>query len=140
MQRRSAEPIFVQLFTAAAQAVIFAPALVAEQIGNIFPFKIAVLGNIIPAAQALGIRLSKHPDDFIRRQDIIPAFHSVAVSILAAVELAVRSGQLPQNIVQCIRSDAPVDRVSCLFIRFKICIGQQCIVVEHFFKMRHQPA
>ena len=77
--------------------------------------------------------------DFVQRPDEELALYALAVGVGSGVEPAGRPGHFPQDVIQRFFGDAAVQRPPAGQPGVEVQPGQQSVVVEHLFEVRHQP-
>ena len=103
-------------------------------------FKIAIRGNPIPHAKSVSFFLSQDPPYFLLCKHIVLSFHTIAVRILSAVKSALCIRKLPFHISENLPGHTFIQLPPCPAVRCQVSDGKQRIVIQHFFKMRHQPS
>ena len=110
----------------------------ARHIKDVGALKVAPLGNAVVAHHQIGVS-PQQGAQFGRRPHEKLALHALAVGILRRVESAGRVGHFPQRIVQRLLGNAAVEGVGGNLPGVQVQAGQQGVVVQHLFKVRHQP-
>ena len=109
------------------------------EIWDVLAFEVAMLGDVEDVAELLRKILSKNTLHFVDGPDIELAFFSFAIGIFGAVETTSVVRHVLEHVVTDLFRDNQVTLVAGRGERIHIGVQQQRVVVQHLFKVRHQP-
>ena len=140
VQRRAAAAEVKQPFTQPAEALrLLFIRCVFQQVCDASALKVAGFGNAVPAAKARRVLRAERLFNRLGREQVVRTLLAAAVGVLSAVKRAFGACQLPQDIIERAARGRLPKRPAVLRKRVQICIGEQGVVIEHFFKMRRKP-
>ena len=121
---------------------------------NIPPFKVTFLGDVIRGHKSVRLR-TQHGSDLVRRPDEKPALLPLAVGVLGGIKAAGRTcgepfgfaqgrpgrtiGHLADDVIERLLRDGAFEWIAGHLPGVQVDAGQLGVVVEHFFKMGHEP-
>ena len=107
-----------------------------QQVGNAFPRKVSLSRDSVGGGERLSLLPSQQGRQLSWCEQVVFALLAVAVGILRAVKCAVGRLQLTPEIIRDPLCNAAVKGISRHVIGTTISGLQQCVVVQHFFKVR----
>ncbi|NJL73522.1 MAG: hypothetical protein HC888_19360, partial [Candidatus Competibacteraceae bacterium] len=111
-----------------------------ETIGDRAPLEIAALRDVVAGNDALGIGIAQHLEDLARRPGIKIPFAIGRIGIERRRESAAVDLHLACCPIHDARRRIAIKRRRLRMMGERIKLEQLRIVVEHLFKMRHEPA
>ncbi|MPN27754.1 hypothetical protein SDC9_175188 [bioreactor metagenome] len=114
-------------------------ALGAQKVGDIPTLKIALGRNAVARAEQRSVRFAEQFFNLVRRKEVIFSLDALGIGVLRRVKPAVRRVHFAAKVLEYALDDVTVDVLADFFICEQVCHRQKRIVVEHFFKMGHEP-
>ena len=111
-----------------------------RDIRDILPLEIAPRRNIAIATKRRAILLAQQRDHLLRLPHEKLALFPLAIRVLRGVKPALGRGHLPHCVLANGSGDAREQRVLRHQIGLRVQPCEQGVVVQHLFKMRHEPA
>ena len=106
-----------------------------EEIGDIDPLEIALLGNVKSLGKVMPI-VAQNTDYLVKRESVIFTLNALAVCVLCTVISTLGGSHFTQDIVGSSGRCFKVNFLFCKAVCGGVGYNQQRIVVEHFLKMR----
>ena len=102
--------------------------------------EISFLGNVEVFAKEGPIFRAEDAQHFSLCPNVELALFAFAVGIFRRIKPAARIGHIADDVFERFFSDSPVKRILRLLIPVQVDPSKQRVVVEHLFKVRHQPS
>ncbi|MNI37500.1 hypothetical protein D3C73_915930 [compost metagenome] len=110
-----------------------------KQVRDIGTLEIPFRSNSVHMTVGMHILQAKRFFDLLTGEDVELPFHPFGIGILRRVESPLRRSHITLHIRKDLLRDLRIERFPRDLVRFQISNSQQCVIVEHFLKMRHQP-